>query len=131
MVMFSAIPCAEEHPSYGEDASLEAWNASATLRCNWADRYALVTDIVGNSRPWPYIAGGPQAFSASIVPFASAPTAQLGQGMAYPHALVSVNYSMEAKNLISESIEPTAEFIKLDYKQFRSGHPNEIVCSPA
>jgi hypothetical protein len=42
-----------------------------------------------------------------------------GQSCEYLDALVTVAYSTEEEDLLSESLEPTAEFITLDYKRFR------------
>jgi hypothetical protein len=121
MVLFSTVPCSEEHAGLAEQLSLAKWDATVTLRCDYADRYNLVADIIGNQRAYPYVTNGPRAATASIVPFPSAPLAEVGQGMLYKDALVTIGYSMESKNLVSESLEPSTEFLKLDHKGFRWG----------
>lgn len=118
--MFSTVPCFEEHGGSNESLSLTKWDASTTLRCDYLDRYALVADIIGNQRPYPHIRNGPRAATASIVPFPASATTG-GQGLIYQDALVTIGYSMESKDFVSESLEPTAEFLKLDHKGFRWG----------
>jgi hypothetical protein len=121
MVTYSVVSCAEEHATYNEGWAEDGLDCQATLRCDWANRHALVADILGTPRPWPY--GGfvapPYARSASVVPDETS-AAQNGQGFTYTDALVTVNYTSDQEvDLISESLEPVAEFITLDYKRFR------------
>lgn len=104
--------------------------ASVTLRCKWSERHSLVADICGNRRAWPKGAAGliPKAMTASIVPV---PTTEDPSGVTvggefnhtivYGEALVTVNYSTEIVDVVSESIEPFAEFITLDHRFFRWG----------
>jgi len=127
MGIFSVIPCAEEHGTAQEDWNLEDWEASVTLRCAWSLRHNLVSDLLGNRRPWPFsgFAVRPLAKTARIRPVPSAFVA-VGQTIdAYIHALVDVTYSaIEDTDLIAESLEPTAEFITLDFNRFRWGAAN-------
>lgn len=121
MGIYSAVDCAEEHATVTESMTLETGvAATVTLRCLWADRFALMADLLATPRVWPN--GGfvvpPKAATASSKPF---PTNYLtvGQACEYQHALVTVNYSHKIVDTISESLEPTAEFVTVDHKQFR------------
>lgn len=99
--------------------------ASVVLRCAWTDRHSLVSDICGQRRTWPYTVAGPQpkATTASIVPvLTGAVTTQ--QTMDFSEALVTVNYTTAIEDVVSESIEPTVEFITLDHKAFCWGSGN-------
>lgn len=125
MGIYSLIDCSEEHTTVGENFTLESgMAASVMLRCNWADRHALVEDILGGGRVYPNTGflNPPLAASAAIKP---APTnyGVTGQSIDYVHALVTVNYSNEVEktgtDLVSESLEPTIEFLTEDYRRFR------------
>lgn len=125
MSTFSAIDCCEEagtaQENYAEINGI--MTASVTLRCAWEDRHLLAQDVVGNKRQWPK--GGfvlPLAHSAAIVPVITpGAVPQDGQEIVYGEALVTINYSSIVTDLVSHSIEPTAEFITLDYRRFRWG----------
>lgn len=123
----SAVDCAEEHASqapceesYDEDSGL--MSAQVTLRCAWADRHTLAADICGNRNLWPKGGFGitPRAARASIRPWIDA-GGVTGQ-MIYPTvALVTIFYSTKDVDIITESIEPTAEFVTIDYRYFNWG----------
>lgn len=119
MSVYSIVDCAEEFGTMQENRTLEDWSASVVLRCDWADRNTLVADLLGNQRAWPH-STGPTAQSASIRPAETIYTTS-GQCCVYQDALVTVQYGIDKQDLISESLEPTAEFLVLDYKQFRWG----------
>lgn len=125
MSTFSAIDCCEEAGTAQENYSEinGVMTASVTLRCTWANRHVLVQDVVGNKRQWPK--GGfvlPLAHAAAIVPVITpGAVPQDGQEIIYGDALVTINYSSIVTDLVSHSIEPTAEFITLDYRRFRWG----------
>lgn len=122
----SVIDCAEESNSCNEsyDDERGILKASVQLRCAWSDRHLLVADICGNRLAWPKGAAGqvPLAATAAIVPVETpgSPSAS-GQEMLYGEALVTINYTTEIVDIVSESIEPYAEFITLDHKWFRWG----------
>lgn len=127
------VSCAEEFGSVAENFDDPAGFMSATviLRCAWADRHALVADLLGNRRQWPHGAPGsgvvPVATTTGTRPFLGGDQSTLaasGQAMVYDHALVTVNYSTRVSEVLSESIEPTAEFVTLDYRLFRWGSGN-------
>lgn len=144
-LMFSTVDCCLEHATYSESQSLEDASASCTLKCAWGDRYELVEDLLDNRRPWPY-RPGLTAKTAAIDPLPGAFTVD-GQGMQYVEALVKVAYGPQVvsetegssessgdrayddenpaeheapiTDLMSESFEPSAEFLTLDPKRFR------------
>jgi hypothetical protein len=131
-----------------QDSLTEQWTdrgllASVQLRCAFSDRHLLAADIVGNMRQWPRVVGSvsPRAASASIRPLGGKATTD-GQALVYDDAIVTVNYenrdvedrpvggggsgsgsgSSGPTQLVSESIEPMLNKIKLDHKMFRWGN---------
>lgn len=123
MSFYSIVDCAEEHGSQRNNAALDSGtDCGVTLRCAWASRYDLIDDLISNRREWPHgsFSEPPQAYSCSCVPVPGA-YLTVGQTIEYEQALVTVNYSSQIKDLISESLEPTVEAQILDYKRFRWG----------
>lgn len=125
MAIYSAVDCAEVHNAISESMNMtEGVAAQVTLQCYWADRFALMADLLagnaGQGRVWPN--GGfvipPKAANCASKPF-PAEYITVGQACVYEFALVTVNYSHKIVDLISESLEPTAEFVTVDHKQFR------------
>lgn len=127
---YSDVDCAEEHgtatENYDEETGL--LSAEVTLRCDYGDRHSLCADICGNRRPWPKGGFGlvPRAAKASIRMDQSAYDV-IGQTLRSYHALVTVYYSTKNEDIVTESLEPTTEFITLDHRMFRwnsgSGDP--------
>ena len=120
MALYSLFPCYEEHGKVSETVGVDSFSASVTLRTPWSLRWLLMQDIIGNRRAWPY-SNAIRAKSASCVP-AKTQYVQAGQAASYIDALVTVAYESpgdEEEDLVAESLEPTAEFITLDYKRFR------------
>lgn len=118
-----AVTCYEEFGTQKEGIDLASSpNGSVTLRCAWGDRYLLIADLLGNQRAWPNgTAVNPMtARSAAIKTFDTQFTV-VGQSIIYQDALVDVNYGYETRDLFSESLEPTADFITLDHRYFRWG----------
>lgn len=122
MATFTSVATvAEEHGSASENWEREKVTCAVTLRCAWTNRHAVVWDLLGNRRQWPYNSVPARAVSVGVKPDAASYVAS-SQGMNYEDALLAVNYSTDQEaDLISESLEPTAEFMQLDYKQFRWG----------
>ena len=128
MVLFSPVftdqQVREEFGSAREDVSLEDWRAGVTLRVDWDVRYTLIADLLNNRRQWPYTTGytgsaTPRAQTCAMVPDLTTFT-QTEQGIIYAEALITVSYdSSVEEDLIAESLEPTAEFITLDYRNFQ------------
>lgn len=123
--MYSAITCYEEagtrHENY--DDKLGLMSAEVTLRCAYTDRHLLVADVCGNRRAWPNGAAGatPLACTASIVPVmtSSGGTTPDAQTINLGQALVTIHYTTQITDVLSESIEPTVEFQKIDHRWFR------------
>lgn len=125
-MIYSIVDCVEEHSTIGEEFDIESgMSASVKLRCAWNDRHALVADILGNHRTYPgtAFAEPPQAARASIVGDGGI-YSTVGQGCVYQSAIVTISYSTKITDLISESLEPTAEFHRQDFKRFRWGAPD-------
>ena len=117
-ITFSTTDCCEVHGSASENWTEDEITASVVLQCAWTDRYALLADILGNHKAWPYN-GAARATSAGLAMLASLPTTD-GQGYQYETAQISFNYSTKQdEEIISESLEPTVEFLTLDHKKFR------------
>ena len=104
-----------------------SFTASRVLRCDWGDRHVLVDELVGGDagqgllyEPAPATLG--RALSASIepAPGQQAPFSSTVAG--YEKALVIINYGFgkgESVNLVSESLEPTAEFMTEDNRLYQ------------
>lgn len=124
MGVYSTVDCSEEHKTVNEGFDLETGaNASVVLRCAWIDRYALVDDLLSNSRIYPGMAGftvAPRAQTCAITGD-DATTLSVAQSLEYGDALVTVNYGTKIVDKIAESLEPTVEFLKQDHKRFRWG----------
>lgn len=102
----------------------EAFTATRKLLVAWGSRYSLVGELEYSIYPYrPALIA--YARSVSVEPFGNAITAVDGNGLlAYEKALVTVNYSLSSDDpqtvdLVTESIEPNAEFRTLDFEDFR------------
>ena len=117
----NAATVSEVHGTRQEVVSFGALTASVTLQCAWLDRWTVANDLVANARAYP---ANPYAKcrSAAIRPLASETTTN-EQNLVYTDALVTASYSTDdgtgATDAVSESIEPTAEFLTLDYRLFK------------
>lgn len=121
MAIYSIIACCEEHGSPVEPWAPEGSSPSVFLRCTWALRHALVADLLGNRRVWPYGLGAdPPVATTAVIRTDMSQGIVSGQSISYVNAVVEVGYSSSNEEY-SESLEPTAEFITLDYKRFRWG----------
>jgi len=113
----SAAPCAEEINSCNEayDDERGLMTASVTLRCAWGDRHTIASDILFNHRPWPKGTASltPLAYGAGIAPASDQAGAISGQMIMPTDALVTIHYSTKKVELITESLEPTTEFVNL------------------
>ena len=115
---------AEQAGSPVEDFA-EGFTATRKLIVAWGSRYSLVADLEFSIYPYlPALVA--YARSVSVEPLGSAITAvDGGSGLvAYELALVTVNYSLtsddpQTVDLVTESIEPNAEFRTLDFEDFR------------
>lgn len=117
-VTYSSVACAEEYTSISENyAVLTGGQAQVQLRCAWLDRHALLNDLLGTPRTFPYN-DSLTAMQASCVPAVGAYSKD-DQGCLYEDALVTVSYSNQIVDVASESIEPFTEFNELDFRRFR------------
>lgn len=116
----------EVHGTHKEDFNDSEFTASVSLRCPWSQRHQIMDDILIAGRQWPYSSRYCVAKTGSIVPEKSEAD-QDGQGFIYKFAILTINYSSKRdnnENSVSESIEPTCEFLTLDYRRFRWGSAN-------
>jgi hypothetical protein len=128
MGTYSTIDCSEEFGSVRESFGRgDMPSASVSLRCAWEDRIALAMDLVDNARLWPHtsIDLTPYAMKASIVGEKTRFTT-VGQLCIPTQALLAVEYGFldpnndsSVEDSVTETLEPTIEFLQLDYKKFR------------
>lgn len=138
MAFFSTVDCQEVHDEpQNESPSLDNWQTQVTLSCAWNQRYNLIADVLGNRRVWPYFSGAnaPRALSATMSPRSVTGTKVPGspQLLVYEKARVRFTYGQIqvgptnpqpgelAYDAISETMEPTVEFMNLDHKLFKWG----------
>lgn len=113
---------AEFDDSPQEEASTEkggGFNATVHLMVPWSQRTLVAGDIVGQAQLYPRIPdSGARAVSCSIKPFKAAVNEVANQpGMAtYAYADMTIHYKLQAEtaDFISESLEPSAEFLTMN-----------------
>lgn len=121
----------EELPgSPTEQWTEEGFTATVKLMCAWGVRNTLAREIMGQRQPYPRIPAT-KAYPrvADIEPFPAKITEStvtwgtLGSLASFEKALVTIEYDTSGADvdLISESLEPTAEFMTLAHKKFRWG----------
>jgi len=119
---YSTVACCEMQATVSETWSEDAVTAQVQLMCDWTDRHSLAADILLNRRVFPALSAWafpPRAVSCAIAMFPAKGTAS-GQELDYEKAIVTVAYSTAAEaDLVSESLEPTVEFLTQDYRRFR------------
>lgn len=121
MSVYSSIPCDEVYGTRQENFGEDDITASVQLYVLAANKDALVDDLLTNQREYPNIAtlNPPKARTAGVVPFYSE-SVPAGQGFVYDAFLVTVGYTTDpAREILTETIEPEAEFTRLDYRFFR------------
>lgn len=111
---------AEEYGTQSESWQLGDRGASVVLRCNYTERHFVAAEMLGLQVPWPHggWASPPLCQSIAISP-GSEIVSEIGQSLVYKYALLAVTYGFDAKDLISESLEPTTEFMTQDHRFFR------------
>jgi hypothetical protein len=125
-VTYSTVACCEMKDSVTETFDKDGLKATVQLMVPWANRYALRADLIGFKRLWPY-GYGARVISVGLAPFGAKGISD-GQGLTYESAIATVNYSSkENEDLVSESLEPSVEFVTQDHKHYRwtnaSGDP--------
>lgn len=129
-IYFSQVDCEEMDGTRIENWGEDGLTASVDVLVDYLDRTDLVADVLGNRWVYPYrIQSRSTAATAAVRPFPGKVTRN-GQGIKYEKAVVTLNYTppeqgddSETVDLISESIEPNAEFLTLDHKEFRWTDP--------
>lgn len=117
------------------DTARESWtedkiSCSVQLRCPWANRYKVLSNLLTYAPAWPYH-DEQVAFAVNgSIANAPGPNSANGSGLNYDEALVNVTFESvtrkEDKNsgevqVYDESIETTAEFLTLAPDDFRWG----------
>lgn len=121
----TVIQCAEKLGEVGETFNLESgMSATVTVQCAYAARHALVAEVMGTAYPNSSFGNPPQCINAVIRPLQGESAGTAGQTNIYTTAEVTFTYSSKVQDLVSESLEPTAEFLTQDYRMFRWGAAN-------
>lgn len=124
--------------AYSDKESLDTvagtMQGSVRLMCAWADRYTILNDILGNSKVWPLNgASTAVASKASAIGVPSTQYTTVDGAIAYEQAFLDIQYSNFDPEIASgaedslavpglkyvDSIEPTVEFLTLDFNKFR------------
>lgn len=125
--------CEEVHDTRVEGLSYTGGpTASVTLRCAWADRFNLRTDLINNGY-WPVAGAGglaPRCQSVNVRPEPSEYD-EVGQEIGYKNALLDVQYSFDesagsgggggggtGRQLYTESFEPQMELVTPANKKY-------------
>lgn len=123
---YSSVDCQEVYGSSVETGDVfNGFSASVTLQCAWADRYALMEDLLGFPRYFPKSLGGLTAYAvgASARPmlgeYTDDPTSQMINN--YDTAFVDVTYNTTITDVASETLESAIEAIPLSYSNFNWG----------
>jgi hypothetical protein len=123
-----------------QDSPQEGWDqeggftATRTLMCEYDDRHTLAAELMGTlyeQRP-AFLA---RAYNIGIKPFGAKMTAPPGNSVAlYEKALLVVQHKFmdqDPEDMVSESIEPNAEFMTLDHQNFRWTNANGALLEEA
>jgi hypothetical protein len=128
MGLWSAVACSEKLGTRRENPTLDGFTAQVTLYCDWVDRWDLVDDLLFVGRAWPEFSSWespPLAQSCSITGVQGGDLSVSGQEIVYEVAEVQVSYGFDRSvDLVAESIESTAQFSQLDYRNFAWGSAN-------
>lgn len=126
-LVYSTVACSEIYDSRKWSGDVvSGWTASVQLQVNKANLYDLILDLLVNQRECPFIPDNPPTVkSASVSTITTNNNAPIDQGFDYEEYFVDVSYSNTIRTIVSEEIEPVAEFIRLDPRRFRwtSGAP--------
>lgn len=117
----------QSHSVQEQTDAVSGFTASAVLRCPWLNRDEVISDLLGNAVAY---ARFPDAGAhARTVSCRAADGMFLLDGFLHQpeYAILTVSYSQNEAvdettgQLFSESLEPNAEFITLDFRKFRWG----------
>lgn len=119
--------CSEMPGSPVEVVGDDTYTATVTLRCAWADRYALGGEIAAYSLYPNVPASLARAKTITIRPFTCVNNITPAQNASYEEAILVVEYVFDSEtpqdggggDLIAESLEPTAQNLGLDGFMFR------------
>ena len=127
MGTYSSVACAEVPGTAQEVGDIQQGkSASVRLMCDWADRAALISDLLDTPRPWPKATGlVPYAVRASASWIGVEAYTTSGQECTPEFAYVDVSYNTTIIDVASETIEPNMEAIPLDYRYFNWGSPTQ------
>jgi len=103
----------------------EDFTATRRLMVAWGDRYAMVAALEFTTYPYLPVMEA-YARSVSVVPFGAKQSAAGGGFVTYEKAEITVTYRLSSEDpqtvdLVTEAVEPNAEFRTLDYEDFRWG----------
>lgn len=126
------VPAEPEMVAYSDNEQYDAsgWKASVTLRCPWADRHAVISNILNNSLDWPLRPGlGMLAVSGSVKPMQGSRTQGDTPAVGYTKADLQISFARaavgggsgvgspgggsESEFAFSETIEPSAQMIQI------------------
>lgn len=122
-MVWSSVACFEEFGTRSESYdTASGMQFSVTLRVSSANRNALINDLLLNAREWPE--GGmmypPVARSVVARPSVPGTIPVPQQQFIYDEYLLDVTYSSDsAQDIVAETIEPEADFMRLDHTFFR------------
>ncbi len=121
----------DNSPKIAQDTRTGVWTAEHMLKCAWDDRVALMDQFL---TPYPGVVhslnSAARAYSASALPFGISVDSGDTEVMAWEFARVTIRFSTPSLgqpivdsdgNILSETIEESAEFLTLDHKDFRWG----------
>lgn len=119
---WSSVECDEVHGTRSENYSVEAITCEVTLKVSAANKNALVIDLILNGMwPDPDMDFPPKVRSCVATPVVVNSSTPAGnQSFIFSEYNVKVSYSTdESEDLVSETLEPDAEFMRLDHTFFR------------
>lgn len=122
------VPCNEVHGSIDEDFTDDGITCSVELHCAAGQRHVLIRDLKKERRPWPYlpVAIAPVVSRIKSRLFPSGGTTDAsGQGIVYDMAVLTVTFTTDIKNKLSEELVPSVQFQRQDHKGYYWRKPND------
>lgn len=117
---------AEQDGSPKEQLTMDGPAMQRILVCAWADRHALMGELVGNTATFGTSGAAILCRTASSVPMGGK-NSGTGSVAAYEKAIITADYPCQkgsgpetvSGNLLSESLEPTLEFLTMPYTEYQ------------